>query len=144
VIRDYERLRFYMAGAAEHKGAVLREVPGARVNLRPLREAQGEGVAFAGGGTLVLTSEGGLHGGPASIRTIDCSVGFARWGISPVAGPPARRGAPPLRSAARDLVEMRDAANGEPAIGDLHGAPATAHVSDPAGEGAFGADRSAR
>jgi len=45
------------------------------VNLRTLREAQGEGVGVGEDGLVVLTSEGGPTGGAGSITVLRCRVG---------------------------------------------------------------------
>lgn len=45
------------------------------VNLRTLQEIQGEAVALGPDGLVVLTSEGGPLGGPASMRLLRCAVG---------------------------------------------------------------------
>ncbi len=86
-LRNYEELRFYRVEILEGGGRrIPRLIPvdGARVNLRPLREPQGEAVAFAGEGRIVLTSEGGPGSGPGAIQLLDCRVGFERWGVTPV------------------------------------------------------------
>lgn len=54
VIRRYASLQFYVPDAQ----GVL-EPTGESLNLRPLQEPQGEGVAIGSGGEVVLTSEGG-------------------------------------------------------------------------------------
>lgn len=92
-LRTYQSLRFFRVNAAAgsahdggpHGEGPLVPIPGGAMSLLHLREPQGEGVTLAGGGSVVLTSEGGLAGGPASLRELDCSVGFARWGLAPLA-----------------------------------------------------------
>jgi hypothetical protein len=86
-LRNYEELRFYRLVILEGGGLStprLLPLDGGRINLRPLREPQGEAVAFAGEGRIVLTSEGGPGSGPGAIQLLDCRVGFERWGVTPV------------------------------------------------------------
>jgi hypothetical protein len=47
------------------------------VDLRTLEEIQGEAVALGPGGLVVLTSEGGPLGGPASMRLLTCRLDAA-------------------------------------------------------------------
>jgi len=68
-IRTYEALRFYSVDADT---LALRN--DGVVNLRTLEETQGEGVALGEAGLVVLTSEGGPLGGPASMRTLRCTL----------------------------------------------------------------------
>jgi len=68
-VRTYRALRFY--GTA---GNQLRARSDGLVNLRPLEEIQGEGVAVEAGGDVWLTSEGGPLGGPASLTGLTCRV----------------------------------------------------------------------
>jgi hypothetical protein len=68
-IRTYQSLQFY---AVDGDSLVARR--GGLVNLRTLEEIQGEGVGLGDDGWVVLTSEGGPLGGPASLRTLRCSV----------------------------------------------------------------------
>lgn len=49
--------------------------PGRPVDLKELDEAQGEGVSFAPGGGLILTSEGGGKKNPATWARLECSLG---------------------------------------------------------------------
>ena len=48
--------------------------PALRVDLRPLGEPQGEGVAMMGDGEVVLTSEGGPIGGSGTIARLRCTL----------------------------------------------------------------------
>ena len=68
-IRTYETLLFYRWNGTE---LVLLE--DGTVNLRTLREAQGEGVGVGEDGLVVLTSEGGPTGGAGSITVLRCRV----------------------------------------------------------------------
>ena len=45
-----------------------------QVDLGDLSEAQGEGVGFAAGGALILTSEGGKKSDPATFARLECSL----------------------------------------------------------------------
>jgi hypothetical protein len=67
VIRTYETLLFY-----RWDGAQLVPLENGTVNLRSLRESQGEGVGIGADGLVVLTSEGGPSGGPGSITVMRC------------------------------------------------------------------------
>lgn len=68
-VRTYESLRFYRVQAD-----TLAAVPGGLANLRTLEEVQGEGVGLGPDGEVVLTSEGGPLGGPASLRILRCDL----------------------------------------------------------------------
>ncbi|MGE0159496.1 MAG: hypothetical protein AB7T31_08775 [Gemmatimonadales bacterium] len=74
-IRTYQALRFYGVS-----GDSLVAVRGGVVNLRTLREIQGEGLSLSRDGRVLLTSEGGPLGGPASLTELRClaEVGTAR------------------------------------------------------------------
>lgn len=48
--------------------------PARRMDLSPLGEKQGEGVAFGTGGSLVLTSEGGKKKDPATFAVLECEL----------------------------------------------------------------------
>lgn len=78
-VRTYETLAFFRAGEdgrlvpAEGEGGDGR-TPGP-VNLRPLREAQGEAVAMLPDGRLVLTSEAGPGGRLGSMQLVRCGGG---------------------------------------------------------------------
>ncbi len=86
-VRTYQAMAFYRVEVDDAgRPLSLDPVEGSRVNLLPLREPQGEAVGFMGDGRIVLTSEGGLTGGPASLRVLDCSVGFERWWPDPGEG----------------------------------------------------------
>ena len=69
-IRTYATLTFF--GVTE--GEQLLESRVGRVNLRPLREAQGEGVAFGANGEISLTSES-VFGSSPSLTFLNCDVG---------------------------------------------------------------------
>jgi hypothetical protein len=68
LIRSYEALEMIRIrdGRAER-------VPGSRLNLRPLGEPQGEAVAVAEGGMVVLTSEEGPFSRRAEMRILRCT-----------------------------------------------------------------------
>ena len=73
VIRTYETLLFH-----RWDGDTLVALPeDGTVNLRPLREAQGEGVGFGADGVLALTSESGPSGAGGSIALLRCR--FEEW-----------------------------------------------------------------
>jgi hypothetical protein len=67
-LRTYETLQLYEPDATGR----LTPITGGLVNLRTVGEIQGEGVAFASGADVVLTSEAGPLGGRASIATLRC------------------------------------------------------------------------
>lgn len=69
-IRTYQSLQFY-----DVDGDTLVARRDGLVDLRSLEEVQGEGVALGEEGRVVLTSEGGPLGGPASMRTLRCALG---------------------------------------------------------------------
>ena len=69
VIRTYETLEFFTVTAEDE----LRPLEDSRVNLRTLREPQGEAVAFLPDGRLVLSSESGLTPLPSIVR-LACEV----------------------------------------------------------------------
>ena len=69
VIRTYETLAFFTVTAEDE----LRPLEDSRVNLRTLREPQGEAVAFLPDGRLVLSSESGLTPLPSIVR-LACEV----------------------------------------------------------------------
>jgi hypothetical protein len=68
-LRTYESLQFYRVAAD-----TLIPVEGGLVNLRPLSEAQGEGVGIGLDGLVVLSSEGGPAGGPGSLTFMRCQI----------------------------------------------------------------------
>jgi hypothetical protein len=70
VIRTYEAMVFHRPGPDER----LSPLAGGFVNLRPLREMQGEAVAWAGGNRWVLTSEGGPGISRGSIHLLECPL----------------------------------------------------------------------
>ena len=69
VIRTYETLKFF--GVSDDGELQPRE--DSRVNLRTLREPQGEGVAFMADGRMVLSPEAGLTSLP-SIILLACEM----------------------------------------------------------------------
>ena len=69
VIRTYETLLFH-----RWAGGRLVALDNGTVNLRTLREAQGEGVGSGADGVVVLTSEGGPACAPASITLLRCRI----------------------------------------------------------------------
>lgn len=69
-IRTYATLEFFDVTEGDQ---LLKSRVG-RVNLRPLREAQGEGVAFGASGDITLTSES-VFGSTPSLRFVNCDVG---------------------------------------------------------------------
>jgi hypothetical protein len=68
-IRTYRALQFYGIDSDS-----LAPLPNGLVNLAPLQEIQGEGVAIGADGFVTLTSEGGPLGGPASLVTLRCGA----------------------------------------------------------------------
>ncbi len=68
-LRTYTALDFYRMS-----GDTLAAIPGAHLDLRPLREPQGEGVGIGLDGLVALTSEGGPGGGPARLTLLHCTV----------------------------------------------------------------------
>jgi hypothetical protein len=68
-LRTYEALQFYRVAAD-----TLVPVEGGLVNLRPLRESQGEGVGIGLDGSVVLASEGGPAGAPGSLSFMRCQI----------------------------------------------------------------------
>lgn len=77
-VRSYEDLRFFRVSADPTAG--LRPIPGGRVNLRPLREAQGEAVAFLGDGLVLVTSEAGFRSPRGSFQVLECPLARAGGG----------------------------------------------------------------
>ena len=71
-VRSYQDLHFF--GVGPDLSAGLRPIAGGRVNLRPLREAQGEAVAFLGDGLVLVTSEAGFRAPVGSFQVLDCSI----------------------------------------------------------------------
>ena len=69
VLRTYQALRWYRVDAGR---LVLAD--NGLVNLRTLREIQGEGVGVGPDGLTALTSEGGPLGGPPSLRFLRCRL----------------------------------------------------------------------
>ena len=68
-IRTYETLEFFTVTG----GSRLLESDLGRIDLRALREAQGEGVGFGANGTIVLTSEAAGGVGP-SLTFLSCNL----------------------------------------------------------------------
>jgi hypothetical protein len=71
-IRTYESLQFY-----EIQPDTLAALDAGLVNLRPLGEAQGEGVGIGLDGLVALTSEGGPARGPGSLVLLRCDLSGA-------------------------------------------------------------------
>ena len=67
-IRTYQSMAFYTMD-----GDSLVAVEDGFVNLRSLREAQGEGLALGADGEVALTSEGGPLGTPPSMSRLRCT-----------------------------------------------------------------------
>ena len=80
-IRTYQSLEFFRVD-----GDTLAHIDGGLVNLRTLREAQGEAVALGRDGLVILTSEAGPFGGSPSMSVMHCSVAE---GLSPPQPPGA-------------------------------------------------------
>jgi hypothetical protein len=70
VLRTYESLRFYQVQAD-----TLIPLDDGLVNLRPIGEAQGEGVGLGLGGSVFLSSEAGPMGGFGSVVGLRCRLG---------------------------------------------------------------------
>ena len=68
-IRTYQALEFFRTEAD-----TLARVDDGLVNLRTLRESQGEAVGLGSDGLVVLTSEGGVFGAAASMNVMRCDV----------------------------------------------------------------------
>lgn len=68
-LRTYESLQFYRLVAD-----TLVPMEDGLVNLRTLREAQGEAVGLGLNGMVVLTSESGPIGGPGSLSVLRCRL----------------------------------------------------------------------
>jgi hypothetical protein len=68
-VRTYQSLQFY-----RFDGDTLAAIEDGLVNLRTLREAQGEGIGIGLDGLVALTSEGGPAGGPASMSLMRCDL----------------------------------------------------------------------
>lgn len=66
-IRTYQSMAFYRMA-----GDTLQAVEGGFVNLRSLRESQGEGIALGPDGRVLLTSEGGPFGTPPAMNLLVC------------------------------------------------------------------------
>ena len=69
VLRTYESLRFF-----RFEADTLAPMDDDLVNLRPLREIQGEGVGLGLGGLLALTSEAGPAGRRSSLALLRCRL----------------------------------------------------------------------
>ena len=84
-IRTYETLEFFAVTGGER----LLESDLGRVDLRALREGQGEGVGFGANGTIVLTSES-ARGVGLSLTFLSCNLDPAElYQPEPTQGPPA-------------------------------------------------------
>lgn len=70
-IRSYTSLRFYHP---EPDGRLAPALDGAVVDLQPLAEPQGEGVEILEDGTVLLTSEAGVAGIPATLTRLRCRL----------------------------------------------------------------------
>jgi hypothetical protein len=68
-LRTYESVQFYRVAAD-----TLVPVDGGLVNLRPIREPQGEGVGIGPEGLVVLASEGGPAGAAGSLSFMRCRI----------------------------------------------------------------------
>lgn len=66
-VRTYQSVTFYRP-----VGDTLRPIDDGVVNLRSLREVQGEGVALLDDGEVFLTSEGGVFGAPPGMNVLRC------------------------------------------------------------------------
>lgn len=75
VLRTYETLQIYRVDESDR----LQPIRGGRVNLRPLREPQGEAIAFLDGQRLVLTSEAGPGHERGMIALLDCARAPVQW-----------------------------------------------------------------
>jgi hypothetical protein len=69
-VREYKLLTIYRAAEL----TAGRVAPVLEVDLTPVGEAQGEGVALLDNGRVVLTSEGGFQGSPGSIAILQCEL----------------------------------------------------------------------
>jgi hypothetical protein len=82
-VRTYQSLRFYRvergAEGAAPEGGPLVPLIGGLVNLRPLRETQGEAVAFLPGNRLVLTSEAGPGQSQGQMSVLRCELPGWEW-----------------------------------------------------------------
>lgn len=68
VLRTNRKLQFYSARGFDGSSAPAKEM-----DLRPLKEPQGEGVSFgANSGKILITSEGGKKKKPGSVAELDC------------------------------------------------------------------------
>lgn len=70
-LRTYETLRLLRVA-----GDTLAPIRGSTVDLRTLREPQGEGLGMGPDGVIVLTSEAGPLGGRGSIALLGCEPGW--------------------------------------------------------------------
>jgi hypothetical protein len=69
-MRTLRELMVYPAAGLAGAG----EVSPQRVDLRPLDEAQGEGLGFTPDGSIILTSEGGKKDNPATFTRLSCTL----------------------------------------------------------------------
>ncbi|MEX2532325.1 MAG: hypothetical protein WD960_16275 [Gemmatimonadota bacterium] len=74
-LRTYEWLRFFRVAEDGRVDAV----PGGWANLRPLREPQGEAVAFLPGNRIALTSEAGPGGEVGQLSLLSCRIPGHAW-----------------------------------------------------------------
>ena len=68
-VRTYDSLTFYHV-----RGGRLTPVEGGRVDLRTLKEAQGEAVGIGPDGLVALTSEAGFLGRGATLNLLECGA----------------------------------------------------------------------
>ena len=69
-IREYKLLSIYRASELRAGNTT----PALTMDLTPVGEAQGEGVALLDNGRVVLTSEGGFRDAPGSIAILQCDL----------------------------------------------------------------------
>ena len=69
-IREYKRLALYRAAEL----IAGNTTPALEMDLTPVGEAQGEGVALLDNGRVVLTSEGGFRDAPGTIAILQCEL----------------------------------------------------------------------
>jgi len=70
-VRTYSSLQLYRFG---DNGMLLPQLPGNGIDLEPLGEPQGEGVAIRDDGTIFLVSEGGPPGVPGIVGRLECEL----------------------------------------------------------------------
>jgi hypothetical protein len=69
-VRTYQSVTFFRVA-----GDTLAPMDDGLVNLRTLRESQGEAVALGPDGLVVLTSEGGIFGAAPGMNLLQCNLG---------------------------------------------------------------------